>query len=548
MKSYELKAEIIRATDNFIEYLIGSGLDKIQHKLRGTPIINGSRIILPLQKALHNPELAEISVRKHRCSPDELEILGYDEKDKCLIVRECDYSGRFSGAHSSDIAIQTDIKFLANNIRKWAFFHGEEISIPHISACDAESISFIPSSNEQQLIAVNGIIHNALSYVWGVPGAGKTTKVLARGVEYCFAQNKKVLLTAPTNSALERALCSIMQVLDEIGIDTENILRLGVPSREFRKQYPSLCLDNSRDEEVRAKCRRRIASARMIAVTVDSYTAMLSDNGLFKADHIFLDEAGYCPLIKMLPLLNARSSLTLLGDHRQLPPICPVNHTALRNDPSLSLWAQSAVYCESLLNSESIDIFAQGYFTSAPPLFCEMKRFDLFCSYRFGGGLARVLAQHVYGAELHGLASSSPKITIIDAHNAHVPSTRVSRAEAYAIMRFLQENNCSDYVVLTPYNKQAALLQQLINADEEHVMTIHRAQGREWNTVILSVVDTQNMFFTNSSRQDTHGLEVLNTALSRAKHELVIACNVSFWRTQRGQLISSVISEGLPAA
>ena len=91
------------------------------------------------------------------------------------------------------------------------------------------------------------------------------------------------------------------------------------------------------------------------------------------------------------------------------------------------------------------------------------------------------------------------------------------------------------------------LLRQLLNTDEEHVMTIHRAQGQEWNTVILSVVDTQNMYFTDSRRQDTHGLEVINTALSRARKELVIVCNAGFWRSQQGQLLASVVNAGLAA-
>lgn len=548
MESNELRSQIICSSDSYITYLTDNGLDKVHNKLRSDPIVKGSKIYLPLQKALHSPDLAEISIGSHCCSQSELEMLSYDEKNRILIVYERDHAGRFSEALASDIDIRTDITFLANNIRKWAFFHGESFSILADEISSESSIPYAITSNDQQLVAVNGILRSMFSYVWGVPGAGKTTKVLAQGVEYHFANNEKVLLTAPTNSALDRALCSVVQVLMADGFDTESILRLGIPSQDFREQYPDLCVDTSKGDEARALCRRRMLNAKMVAVTVDSYTTAFGDDALFQPDHIYLDEAGYCPLIKMLPLMSAGAALTLLGDHMQLPPVCSVTQSAIRNDPCLCLWAQSAVYCENLFASRSIEELAHGYLNNAAPMFNKMKRFDLFFSYRFGGRLVKVLAHHVYGNSFHGLETDSPKITVLDAGCADISTGRTNPAEAHAIMRYLQRTNRTDYVVLTPYNKQAVLLRKLLKTDEEHVMTIHQAQGREWNTVILSIVDAQNMFFTNSLRHDTHGLEVINTALSRAKSELVIACDVGFWKTQHGQLISSIVTEALAVA
>lgn len=548
MNPYELQNEIVQSAENFIGYLKDHGQDKITNKLRSDPIIKGNRIILPLANALPSPDLAEVSVRGHFCSPDELEIAGYDETDKCLIVKERDCAGRFVNVRARDIEVKNDITFLARNLKNWALSHADELELPCAEYQNDNALVFMASSNDQQLIAANGVLRNPLSYVWGVPGAGKTTMVLARDAEYCLDHHMKILVTAPTNSALERALISLMEVFDSHGMNTENILRLGVPSPNFRALYPDLCVDSSKGEETRAICRRKISKAKMIAATVDTYITTLSDSELFRPDHIFLDEAGYCPVIKVLPLLNSRADLTLLGDHRQLPPVCPVDADTLRNDPKLCLWAQSSVYCESLMNAESVESFAGDYFGGVQPMFRSMKRFDLFYTYRFGGKLVDVLASHVYGNSFRGLASESPRITVINASDSESSNGRVSQAEAYAILRFLQERHCTDYVVLTPYKKQVAMLRQLLHTDDEHVMTIHRAQGREWDTVILSVVDTNNMYFTDSTRKDTHGLEVLNTAVSRAKKELVIVCNAYFWQHQQGQLISSIVTAYAPAA
>lgn len=51
---------------------------------------------------------------------------------------------------------------------------------------------------------------------------------------------------------------------------------------------------------------------------------------------------------------------------------------------------------------------------------------------------------------------------------------------------------------------------------------------------VLSVVD---MYFTNSKRPELGGLQIINTAISRAKHRLIIAYDVQFWIRQEGQLI-----------
>ena len=73
---------------------------------------------------------------------------------------------------------------------------------------------------------------------------------------------------------------------------------------------------------------------------------------------------------------------------------------------------------------------------------------------------------------------------------------------------------------------------------------MHGSQGREWNTVILSVVDSTNKWFTNSLNHKSNGKKVINTAVSRAKNKLVIVCDVEHWKTQHKQLIGQLIEIG----
>ena len=80
-----------------------------------------------------------------------------------------------------------------------------------------------------------------------------------------------------------------------------------------------------------------------------------------------------------------------------------------------------------------------------------------------------------------------------------------------------------------------AIRKALPSKFENNVMTIHSSQGREWDTVIISVCDNDTtnrdvkLRFT-SSLEPYSGLNVINTAVSRAKKNLIIVCDYEFWK------------------
>ena len=83
-------------------------------------------------------------------------------------------------------------------------------------------------------------------------------------------------------------------------------------------------------------------------------------------------------------------------------------------------------------------------------------------------------------------------------------------------------------------------------------MTVHRSQGREWDTVIISIRDNEctsaslRLTFT-STVKTLDGARVINTAVSRAKKRLVIVCDTDFWmnRVDDEELLRNLISESL---
>ena len=60
----------------------------------------------------------------------------------------------------------------------------------------------------------------------------------------------------------------------------------------------------------------------------------------------------------------------------------------------------------------------------------------------------------------------------------------------------------------------------------------------------LSVSDTDNKFFTDINNSVSRGKQLLNTAISRTKKELILVCDTNYWNLADKQLISELIKIG----
>ena len=81
----------------------------------------------------------------------------------------------------------------------------------------------------------------------------------------------------------------------------------------------------------------------------------------------------------------------------------------------------------------------------------------------------------------------------------------------------------------------------------DHILTIHKSQGREWDTVIISICDGNACGEEKAPRFTSTlwnggmvGKRVINTALSRAKKKLVIVCDKDYWEDKNGELIGEI--------
>ena len=304
----------------------------------------------------------------------------------------------------------------------------------------------------------------------------------------------------------------------------------------------------------------------VIAATVDTCLYKISPAGSFEPDHIFLDEAGYCNVIKGMTLLGFQKPLTLLGDHMQLPPVFE-GEQELLNDPEKQLarlWKISSLYLENVVSCEDLNAFCSR--DPDRPFFQQTEVGSLTETHRFGPELAAVLAARIYGPRFCSRSEGETKILFVNApkrsedreKDEDGKHRRVSHSEA-ACIRTLMENNLSHLNVtigiITPYRRQRQLLSDTMDRlmkkykmededMEDDIVTVHRSQGREWDIVLFSVTDAFNEKHFTDTVRNPHAKKLINTAVSRAKKMLVLVGDAEDWKGKTGQLLSELFAVG----
>lgn len=375
-------------------------------------------------------------------------------------------------------------------------------------------------------------------------------------------QKKKVLSLIRVNSHLASHFTHTISNLNNSKTDFNKDEIIGIIESELEKvDLNTTIIRNHSSEEILLKIEEYkeaiskievgqeiLKNVQVTACTLDGYIGRYTKERI-NADHLFLDEAGYANIIKALTLFNNSVPITFLGDHMQLPPVCEINDRDIRNDESLRdmfVWSQSAIYVENMFNKskdEMLNAYLSGYDLKNKVLVTS----QLNTTYRFGSSLSSILAQHVYDGNFTSTdGDNQTKIYYIHASKEEGLKSRVSNNECLAIkniVQYLKQNGKNEFSILTPYTRQVKLLGNYMPDERNNlkIMTVHKSQGQEWDVVILSVVDTYDKWFVDSQNKMSKGLNLVNTAVSRAKQMLIIVCDETYWLHQKGQLITDLM-------
>lgn len=420
------------------------------------------------------------------------------------------------------------------------------------------------SLHNEQKEALCGIFKNSFCYIWGAPGTGKTRAVLLLALSFYIKKGARVAILAPTNTALEQSLNTLLERLGELGIDTSCILRLGAPSAAFLERFANNC-DPILVPNARESYKKRLAQSSVIAATLDTFLRR-SELRELEFAHFFVDEAANAALPKVAALLNG-TPLSLLGDHKQLPPVCVLDEKEKSPQwQKAALWRYSALFLPNFLNEKNIDLFLKKYANDNADfaLYNAAQKtsgfraqnnkskitlpiFSLTHTYRYGSNLAQILDNFIYKNGLRSNCAST-RLLRIQAPFINAPqnekNVNLNEAKICAALGDFYSKNGKDFAIISPFvNQYRAIRDELFLLKnftaKDQVFTIHRSQGQEFDSVIFSPVALH--YYLTDSRNNS-ALFALNVALSRARREIIFISDYFYWSKFKEQFISQILS------
>lgn len=276
----------------------------------------------------------------------------------------------------------------------------------------------------------------------------------------------------------------------------------------------------------------------LISMTTNQIASLLAsaDNRNITFDYAIIDEASKCNFEDLIISLPRIKHLVLIGDFMQLDPMYDAYSNIdlkYQNIFSVNEWDNINKSNFSLLLSQFIEYNKEYGITNFElnPYVSIMKR-----QYRMNKGIFNLI-EPVYsihkGFDLideKQTSANDVKCINVNGNEIAVDTSQCNIEEVDAIVSFLEafqanrQNfpNIKTIGIITGYRAQENYLRRKLKSIKlkgVQIGTFDRFQGREYDLVIVSLVRTKKLGFTNNVRR-------MNVAFSRAKSHLLIFGNI----------------------
>jgi len=305
---------------------------------------------------------------------------------------------------------------------------------------------------------------------------------------------------------------------------------------------------HGRDVEREAIRHRLLRRARIVATTL--HRASLPGQLPGDYDAVVVDEASAASIPHVfLAACRARTRVVIAGDPRQLPPVVK------SDDPRARKWLGRDVFHLGGLVGPA----REG---DPPPVLSRLVR-----QYRMAPEICDLVGAFAYDRRLRtaaarrdgpegepflldgravALIDTGPLVAHLERAGRRPDGSRTRRRanpwHRAVISRLLSRWNAGDrdgesdrdVALLTPYRDQVSHLREWVGrVPGVAIRTVHRAQGQEWDAVILDLPEAGRVSpspFTRARYLHEVGARLLNVGMSRARRQLVIVADCDYHR------------------
>lgn len=270
----------------------------------------------------------------------------------------------------------------------------------------------------------------------------------------------------------------------------------------------------------------------VILSTTHSIRSCTKDNYLF--DYVLIDESSQVDVVTGTLGLSIAKNIVVVGDEKQLPHVV-TNEVAQQINEIFERYQLPEAYH-----------YNNSILTSLRKLFPDIPSTLLQEHYRCHPRIIGFCNQMFYQNKLIVLTeeqeNDKPLVAYQTVKGNHARGKMNQRQLDVILKEAVVEQNLEfveDSVgVVAPFRLQVDAFEKENNAQEMEADTVHKYQGREKDTMILTTV--VNKMNKNDFADDAH---LINVAVSRAVNKLIIitADNSEFWKnTNVGNLIGYI--------
>lgn len=469
-------------------------------------------------------------------------------------------------------------KFLNNNTRNLK-------SIDH-----AQYPSYLDDllvKDKSQFNAFKAAINRDITFIWGPPGTGKSYTLSAIIMALHAMLGERTAVCCLSNVAVDQLVNKVVDIVEDyepemprgefyragrtqddkllatdfLFPDDAKAKKLRLRIKVYNNRIDKFKKKNLQysDEAIKIKTKLKdtreelkkhtdylVSKVKVVFSTISNFiiNPRLKDSTF---DNLIVDEASMLAVPQLIALArNVTKRIILVGDFQQLSPITIAGVPILKN---------------SVFKLCGIDIDN----TEHPALY------QLLNQRRSNPKLVEIINHSFYADRLNAENNKNNPIVARSPYSGCVigmdcvmdgavrftkGGTRQNTANAKSVMNLLDlysqdEEDTFSIGIITPYTGQVALLKALFieknyNLDfQERVRigTVHTFQGSECDVIIFDMVDCSKFekgkqSYFGKIYAGEQGEQLLNVAVSRAKHKLIVVCDPDYLTACPGGVIS----------